>query len=144
MRLFLLTLLTFISIASRAQFFYYGTPQPQRNEVQKEKYTAPKYKGGKRGIEAFISKNFRNPSERRNENGNIVVAAIIDKKGKVSEAQIVRSVSEELNAEAIRVVKKMKFKPAKVGKKATKARIDITFPIRRGRLSFLDLNTIDV
>lgn len=131
------------SLTSSAQFYYYGTPQ-QRQQAPQEKYTGPKYRKGKAGVEDFITKNFRNPSEHKNIDGNIVVAVIINKKGKVEEAQIVRSVSDELNAEALRVAKKMKFKPAKYGKKPTKARLDITFPIRHGRLSFLDLRTIDV
>lgn len=130
------------SLTSSAQFYYYGAPQ--QRQQQQEKYTAPKHRKGKAGVEEFLLKNFRNPIERKNIEGNIVVAVIVGKKGKVEDAQIVRSVSDELNAEALRVARKMKFKPAKLGKKPTRARLDITFPIRHGRLSFINLKTIDV
>lgn len=144
MRLTLLILMLLFSVAGHAQFYYYNAPQQQRQKIQQEKYTSPKYKKGKAGVESFIMKNFHNPSENTKAEGKIVVAAIIDKKGKVADAQIVRSVSKELDTEALRVVRKMKFKPAKLGKKKTKARLDITFPIKHGRLSFIELNTIDV
>jgi hypothetical protein len=38
----------------------------------------------------------------------------------------------------------MKFKPATSGKEKVRGRIDITFPIRNGRLSFFNLPTTDV
>lgn len=131
------------AMTARAQFFW-GFPQQERVQPKQEKYVAPSYKGGAAAIEAFVTKNFRQPAERETMDGKIVVAVIVDAKGKVAETHVVRSVSTSLNAEAQRVCRKMKFKSATLGKKKVKGRIDITFPIRRGRLSFLDLPTVDV
>ena len=49
-----------------------------------------------------------------------------------------------MEKKAQRVCKKMKFKPAKRGKKKVKSRFDIVFPIRRSRLSFSTLQTVDL
>ncbi len=118
--------------------------QKQRQKLAGQKRTPPAYKGGKHEMEMFIEKNFNNPSERKNIEGNVVVACVVDQKGKVVEAQVVRSVNEDLNKEALRVAKEMRFKPATVGKRKVKGRIDVVFPIRHGRLSFLELQTIEV
>ena len=50
----------------------------------------------------------------------------------------------DFNKEAQRVAAKMRFKPAKRGKEKVRSRYDVTFPIRHGRLSFIELKTIDV
>ena len=93
----------------------------------------------------FIEKNYKNPTPKKNElNGEILVLCVISEKGKVAETQVTRSLSAAYDKEAVRVVKKMKFKPAKQGKKKVKSRYQISFPIRKGRLSFNTLPTIDV
>jgi len=129
-----------------AQFYSFDDGMPQRREQRKAQpqVTAPKYKGGKDGINKFLEKNFHNPSERTNAEGQIVVAMIIGTKGKVEQAQVVSGVNEQLDAEALRVAKKLKFKPAQQGKKKVRSRFDVVFPIRRGRLSFFNLPTVDV
>lgn len=142
MRQIILLFFTVCSLSANAQFFF-GFPQQQQMQ-QQEKYTAPSFKGGKSALEAFITKNFQQPKERERVDGRIVIAVIVNPKGKPVETHVVRSVSDNLNAEAIRVCKKMKFKPATLGKKKTKGRIDITFPVKHGRVSFLDLPTIEV
>jgi len=144
-RLFLLLFVTCFSLSSKAQFFSFQFPgERQQQQVKREKMTPPEYKGGKEGINKYLEKTFQNPEERKNIEGNIIVACIVSPKGKVEDAQLVKSVDKELNQEAIRVAKTMKFKPAMIGKKKARGRIDITFPIRHGRLSFITLNTVDV
>lgn len=145
-RIFIFLLTAFITLSSNAQIFDFGFPDPfsQRQRVQQTPVTPPEYKGGNQKLNKFIEKNFCNPKERKNIDGKITVACIIGTKGKVIEAQVVRGLDEYLNSEALRVAKKLKFKPAVQGKKKVKSRFDIVFPIRRGRLSFLDLPTTDV
>lgn len=91
-----------------------------------------------------MEKNFQNPSERQAVDGKIVVAIVINEKGKTIESQVIRGINDSLNAEALRVARKMKFEPATLGKKKVKGRVDITFPIKHGRLSFINLPTIEV
>lgn len=141
MKHILLFILMVISVASaEAQFFNY------RREVRpREEQIAPKFKDDKAGLERFMKKHFKNPSAiDRRVNGDVVVDVIINAKGKVEDCRVVRSVAADYDKEAVRVTKKMKFKPAMQGKKKVKSRYRLTYPIRRGRLSFITLKTMDV
>lgn len=141
MKHILLFILMVISVASaKAQFFNY------RREVRpREEQIAPKFKDGDNGLERFMKKHFKNPSSiDRRVSGDVVVDVIINAKGKVEDCRVVRSVASDYDKEAVRVTKKMKFKPAMQGKKKVKSRYRLTYPIRRGRLSFITLETVDV
>lgn len=141
MKHILLFILMVMSVASaEAQFFNY------RREVRpREEQIAPKFKDDKAGLERFMKKHFKNPSAiDRRVSGDVVVDVIINAKGKVEDCKVVRSVAVDYDKEAVRVTKKMKFKPAMQGKKKVKSRYRLTYPIRRGRLSFITLNTVDV
>lgn len=142
-QLFLLLLVGF-SLSAKAQFFFGFPPQQQQVQQQREQYTVPSYKGGDKAVQAFIVKNFHQPAERKLVDGQIMVAVIVSPKGTVAETHVVRSVSQELDAEAVRVCRKMRFRPATLGKKKVKGRIDVTFPVKHGRVSFLDLPTVEV
>lgn len=141
MKHILLFILMVMSVASaEAQFFNY------RREVRpREELIAPKFKDDKAGLERFMKKHFKNPSAiDRRVSGDVVVDVIINAKGKVEDCRVVRSVAADYDKEAVRVTKKMKFKPAMQGKKKVKSRYRLTYPIRRGRLSFITLKTVDV
>lgn len=141
MKHILLFILMVMSVASaEAQFFNY------RREVRpREEQIAPKFKDDKAGLERFMKKHFKNPSGiDRRVSGDVVVDVIINAKGKVEDCKVVRSVAADYDKEAVRVTKKMKFKPAMQGKKKVKSRYRLTYPIRRGRLSFITLKTVDV
>lgn len=139
---------TLFILHANAQFFSFGFPGERHQQVQRqEKYNAPRFKGGKdqdKAMREFMEKNFQNPSERQAVDGKIVVAIVINEKGKTIESQVIRGINDSLNAEALRVARKMKFEPATLGKKTVKGRVDITFPIKHGRLSFINLPTIEV
>lgn len=141
MKHILLFILMVMSVASaEAQFFNY------RREVRpREEQIAPKFKDDKAGLERFMKKHFKNPSViDRRVSGDVVVDVIINAKGKVEDCKVVRSVAADYDKEAVRVTKKMKFKPAMQGKKKVKSRYRLTYPIKRGRLSFITLKTVDV
>ncbi len=137
-----------IQISAKAQFFdfgFEGRPFSRRTEQRdREPFTAPQFKGGNEALNRFIKKNFKNPSTRSDIYGKIIVACIVNEKGKVIDTQIVWHANTELDNEALRVAKKLKFKPGKQGKKKVKSRYDVTFPIKHGRLSFSTLETIEV
>jgi len=143
MRHFILLLFVLFSATTKAQFFFDYTPR-QQSQQRRERITPPQFKGGEEGIKAFLEKNFKQPKEREKVDGRIVVAVIVTPKGNIENAQVVRSLTKNLDAEAIKVCKKMKFKPATSGKEKVRGRVDITFPIRNGRLSFFNLPTTDV
>lgn len=130
-----------VSVASAdAQFFNY-----RREMRPREEQIAPKFKDGNAGLERFMKKHYKNPPViDRRVYGDVVVDVIINTKGKVEDCRVVRSVASDYDKEAVRVTKKMKFKPAKQGKKKVKSRYRLTYPIKRGRLSFVTLKTVDV
>ena len=130
-----------------AQIFEFGWPysgQQRRSQAVEEPITKPEYKGGNEALNKYLRANFKNPVPTDNVDGRIIVALVISEKGKVVEAAVVSGLTKPLNEEALRVAKKLKFRPAKRGKKKIKSRFDVGFPIRRGRLSFNTLNTIEV
>ena len=137
--------------AAHAQFFDFGFGDPfddffgPRRVEQQQPIEKAQFKGGKEGMNDFIEKNYKNPSPRiQGLEGEILVYCLISEKGKVEEAKVSRGLSPAYDKEAVRVVKKMKFKPAKQGKKKVKSRYQISFPVRKGRLSFNTLPTVDV
>lgn len=148
-RLFFVLCVLALSTAVRAQFFDFGfgaDPFAQRRGQQREAYTAPQFKGGDKAVQAFVLKHFQNPSatDSQQAEGIVVVACIVGEKGRVEETHVVRSMGSAYDNEAQRVCRKMKFSPARLGKQKVKGRFDVSFPIRRGRLSFSKLQTVDV
>ena len=141
MRHFILLLFLLLTASAKAQFFFDFSP---RQQTEQRRETPPQYKGGEEAVKAYLLKTFKQPKQREKVDGRIVVAVIVNAKGSVENAQVVRSLTKSLDAEAVKVCKKMKFKPATSGKEKVRGRVDITFPIRNGRLSFFDLPTTEV
>ena len=134
----------FCCSSTKAQIFDFGFPRIESRQAPQDPIEPAKFKGGNAGLNRFLEKEFKRNPEKSDIQGQIVVACIINEKGKISETQISRSLDKDLDNEALRVIKKLKFKPAKQGKKAISSRINIVFPIRRGKVSFSTLKTIDV
>ena len=143
MRQFFLFLMLLPIVSINAQFVF-DFPPRHYVEQHREQYTPPTFKSGEEGLKVFLQKNFKRSVPHEAVDGRIIVAVIVTKKGGVENAQVVRSLTRNLDTEAVRVCKRMKFRPATLGKKKVRGRIDITFPIRNGRLSFFDLPTTDV
>ncbi len=134
------------TVRIHAQLFEFRNPNGSswsRTE-QQEPVEAAKYKGGMKGLNQFLAKEFRPVQSARSVDGTIYIVCEITAKGRIGDYQIRRSLGRELDAEAVRVLKKLKFKPARRGKKKVASQINITFPIRHGRVSFSTLQTVDV
>lgn len=130
----------------RAQFFGFGLPDgiAERQSAEREQVEPAKYKGGTKGLNQFLAKEFRQVESARGVDGTIYIVCEITAKGRIGDYQVRRSMGRELDAEAIRVIKKLKFRPARQGKKKVASLINITLPIRHGKVSFLQLPTVDV
>ncbi len=77
---------------------------------------APEYPGGKAALFAFISKNLQYPTEaaKNGIKGKVIVMFVIDRKGNVKNLEIMQSVHELLDREALRVIRLMpKWQPGK-------------------------------
>ena len=87
---------------------------PQSKKVYESVEQMPEFPGGVVEMMKFLQMNIKYPPEaaKNDIEGRVVVQFIIDETGQVGDVQVVRSVDEELDAEAVRVVKSMpKFTP---------------------------------
>jgi len=66
----------------------------------------PEFPGGEKGVVRFLNQTMRYPEEavKKDEHGKVIVQFVISKTGKVGKAKILKSVSPELDAEALRVI----------------------------------------
>ncbi len=66
----------------------------------------PQFPGGMDAFSRFLTTNIRYPkSARKNKiQGKVIVTMIVEKDGSLSNIKIVRSVSDDIDAEALRVV----------------------------------------
>jgi TonB family protein len=72
-------------------------------------YVYPQFLGGIDSLKAYLKNNLRYPLEaRKNGNeGTVNVSFVVDLDGSITNISLQRSISPELNAEAIRVISKM-------------------------------------
>ncbi|PIE86400.1 MAG: energy transducer TonB [Bacteroidia bacterium] len=76
----------------------------------------PEFPGGERALRTFIAKNVQYPTIARENDikGKVYVRFVVTEKGTVDKVTVARGVDPLLDAEAIRVVKKLpKWKPGK-------------------------------
>ncbi|MBR5725549.1 MAG: TonB family protein [Muribaculaceae bacterium] len=109
--------------------------QVQDNNVYETPEVMPEFPGGMEGLIKFLQENVKYPAQATANKieGRVVVQFIIDKTGQVGDVKVVRSVSEELDAEAVRVVESMpKFTPGRQSGKAVNVRymLPITFKLQ--------------
>lgn len=104
-------------------------PTPKKVIVENVE-VAPAFPGGDEELFMWLARNMRYPEVaiKNNVQGRVFVRFVINEDGSVSDAEIVRGVSQELDAEALRVVGELpKFKPGTVKGKPIACRF--TLPI---------------
>ena len=90
--------------------------EPQSKKVYNSVEQMPEFPGGVAGLMRYLSENIKYPPEaaKNDIEGRVIVQFIIDETGQVGEVKVVRSISDELDAEAVRVVKTLpKFEPGR-------------------------------
>lgn len=90
--------------------------KPQSKKVYESVEQMPEFPGGIAAMMRYLSENIKYPPEaaKNNIEGRVIVQFIIDETGQVGEVKVVRPVSDELDAEAVRVVKTLpKFEPGR-------------------------------
>ncbi|MBT1710011.1 TonB family protein [Fulvivirgaceae bacterium PWU5] len=93
------------------------------------------YPGGMVGLMNYLMKVVKYPSEARNKRiqGSVFTSFIVDERGKITDMTVVKSVSPELDAEAVRVIGTMKaWQPATIGAKAVKSRFVLPIKFKLG------------
>lgn len=81
-------------------------------------------------IARFIGTNFRYPTKAvaNGISGTIIIEFIVETDGAVNEVKVVQGVCEECDAEAVRVVRRLIFKPLEIEGKPQRVRFRV--PIR--------------
>jgi TonB family protein len=80
--------------------------------------TQPEFPGGDENLSAFLIENIKYPHESKVKgiSGRVYVGFLIDKNGKLSHERVLSGVNDELDSEAIRVVRTMPdWKPGTQG-----------------------------
>lgn len=90
----------------------------------------PEFKGGMKALKLFLSQNLKYPTGVC-VNGKVYIQFIVEKNGKITNPFILKSLSKEFDAEALRVVKLMpKWIPAKDFRSKKPFRTKFTIPIK--------------
>jgi TonB family protein len=103
---------------------------PETSEAFDVVETMPEFPGGVGELMKFLSMAVKYPeaAEKTGTQGRVIVSYIVEKDGSISSAKVQKSVSEELDAEALRVVNAMpKWKPGT--QKGEAVRVKYTIPI---------------
>ena len=109
-----------------------------RVEVFADPEQMPMFPGGETALLKYLQENVKYPPKAIKDSiqGRVVVQFIIDPSGNVGEVNVVRSVSEDLDAEAVRVVKTLpKFIPGRMCGKAVSSlyTLPVTFKLQDKR-----------
>ena len=100
----------------------YGVPvvvQPlkkKENTIFRSVEQMPQFPGGEAALMKYIEAHIQYPAEalKNRIKGHVVVQFVVDKKGKIGEVKVVRSVDKDLDKEAVRVVKSLpEFTPGR-------------------------------
>ena len=90
----------------------------------------PEFEGGVENMMKFLQQNIKYPEEAKKSGaqGRVIVQFVVEKDGSIVEPKVVKSVSPELDAAALRVVQAMpKWKPGE--QRGEKVRVQFTLPV---------------
>ena len=90
--------------------------KPDKNGVYQIVEEMPQFPGGETKLMEYIAKNLTYPQEARDKGveGRVFIGMVIEKDGSVSNVKVLRGISQECDAEAVRVISSLpKWKPGK-------------------------------
>lgn len=88
----------------------------------------PVFAGGNDSINIFIMKNLKYPDSAKKDNikGRVYVGFVVTKIGSIANIKIIKGIREDLNNEAIRLVKMMpNWKPGKQNGRSVNSRFNL-------------------
>lgn len=124
-----------------------GAPMSDMHaQSKKDKIVMPEYPGGQAALHKFLLSELEYPAEAKanNEIGEVLVAFSVGIDGYISGVRVLKSVSPSLDAEAMRVVKKMKYwRPGSRNGNPVRAEmsIPINFKTVKEHNKFIDNNS---
>ena len=111
-----------------------ASPQPSESEADTgDTYEPPSFPGGSAAMMQFIAKNLRYPkaAQEAGVQGRVMLQFTVGQDGTLSDIKVLRSISAEIDAEAVRVVRSMpRWTPAKANGKPISARYMVPVAFR--------------
>ena len=103
------------------------TNSPGDGDVKEKVDVMPEFKGGTEAMIKYMSENINYPKET-GLTGVVYIGFIVDEKGNVTNATVMKSAAEPLDKEALRVVKSMpKWTPGQ--DKGKNVKVKMTLPV---------------
>lgn len=99
----------FIVVCTLATNQSFSQSGADENTVYTKVDKMPEFPGGQVALVKYLSKNIKYPSKYKKDkvNGRVFVSFVIDKTGKVTQTKIVKSLNDECDKEALRVISLM-------------------------------------
>ena len=91
-------------------------PEPEEEEIFMVVEETPEFPGGYEAYMQYLKKNIKYPAICRDNNiqGRVIVSFVVNKDGKIVDAEVVKGVNPSLDKEALRVISTMpNWKPGK-------------------------------
>ena len=91
----------------------------------------PEFPGGLQALSDYLRDNIKYPEACRKDSiqGRVIISFVVEKDGSISSAEVIKSVHEQLDAEALRVISAMpKWKPGKQRGKVV--RVEYAIPVK--------------
>ena len=115
------------------QIFFAGAllAQTEEEKVFKMVEQEAQYKGGFSAFSTYIAENIQYPDQAIKDevSGVVYVSFVVQKDGSIKKAEILRGISKECDAEALRIISDMpNWEPAKSKDEAVNSKV--TLPIK--------------
>jgi protein TonB len=91
-------------------------PEPEEEEIFMVVEESPEFPGGYEAYLQYLKKNIKYPAICRENNiqGRVIISFVVNKDGKIVDAEVVKGVNPQLDKEALRVISTMpNWKPGK-------------------------------
>lgn len=104
--------------------------EPTEEKVYTDVEEPAMFPGGDQGLMKYLATNIRYPAaaQENGASGTVIVKFVVNKDGMISDVEIVKGVDQDLDREALRVVRRMpKWQPGKNNGQPVKS--IITLPV---------------
>ena len=91
----------------------------------------PEFPGGLQALSDYLRDNIKYPEACRKDSiqGRVIISFVVEKDGSISSAEVIKSVQEQLDTEALRVIRAMpKWKPGK--QRGKTVRVEYAIPVK--------------
>jgi len=125
-RLLLILMVTLSNFRSNAQKTTLPSSSKNKSVVLDPVSVDPSFPGGQKAFYKFLSKNLKYPEKDRETYGTVIINFFIEKDGSLTGIKVAKSLSPDLDAEALRVIKKSpKWIPAMKNHKPVKVQYKV-------------------